>query len=205
MKAVTIKNVGCGPEESRGKSHVTSMVRLRNWATKSCRPGSDVVVLKDRVVRRTFTNGQWVEKVLYEIMPGPAKPTWTLTFWVHETWEGDDMDVTVDFYGDKPSPETVEATMRKAYRKYSMDGDSGDVFQNMKNDFQLREHKPVFAPKPSTPAEYKRLNKTHEPSLKTMQKWLSDGVAKATDGCRVEPDGYCPHGKPSWILKLGYC
>lgn len=202
MKLVTIKNVGCGPEESRGKSHVTSMARLRNWATKSCRPGSDVVVLNDRVIRKTFTNGQWVEKVLYEIMPGTAKPTWTLTFWVHETWEGDDMDVTVDFFGAKPSPETVEATMRKAYRKHSMDGDSGEVFQNMKGDFQLRENVP--APKPSLPAA-PRPKKTREPSLKTMERWMSDGVAKAADGCRVEPDGHCPHGKPSWILKLGFC
>ena len=42
------------------------------------------------------------------------------------------------------------------------------------------------------------------PSLKTMERWLDDGVAKATDGCRVEPDGICPHGKPSWLIKLGF-
>ena len=41
------------------------------------------------------------------------------------------------------------------------------------------------------------------PSLRTMEKWSMDGVAKATDGCRVEPDGHCPHGKPSWLLKMG--
>ena len=42
-----------------------------------------------------------------------------------------------------------------------------------------------------------------EPSVKTMERWMNDGVAKATDGCRVEPDGTCPHGQPSWLLKLG--
>lgn len=42
-----------------------------------------------------------------------------------------------------------------------------------------------------------------EPSIKTLEKWSNDGVAKATDGCRVEPDGTCPHGKESWLLKLG--
>ncbi len=42
------------------------------------------------------------------------------------------------------------------------------------------------------------------PSLTTMERWMSDGVAKATDGCEVEPDGHCPHGKPSWLLFLGY-
>ena len=41
------------------------------------------------------------------------------------------------------------------------------------------------------------------PSLATMEKWMSNGVAKATDGCRVEPDGTCSHGKPSWLLQLG--
>ena len=42
------------------------------------------------------------------------------------------------------------------------------------------------------------------PSLKTMERWISDGIARATDGCRVEPDGECPHGAPSWLLRLGY-
>ena len=47
-------------------------------------------------------------------------------------------------------------------------------------------------------------NKSHKPpSIRTMEKWMYDGVAKATDGCRVEPDGYCPHGKPSWLIQLG--
>ena len=42
------------------------------------------------------------------------------------------------------------------------------------------------------------------PSIKTMMKWSDDGVAKATDGCRVEPDGTCPHGHQSWLIVLGY-
>lgn len=41
------------------------------------------------------------------------------------------------------------------------------------------------------------------PSLRTMERWVAEGVAKATDGCRVEPDGHCPHGKPSWLLVVG--
>lgn len=47
--------------------------------------------------------------------------------------------------------------------------------------------------------------KLKEPSVQTMERWSNDGVAKALDGCRVEPDGTCPHGFPSWILYLGYC
>ncbi|KKL23058.1 hypothetical protein LCGC14_2429200 [marine sediment metagenome] len=42
------------------------------------------------------------------------------------------------------------------------------------------------------------------PSVRTMERWMSDGIAKATDGCSVEPDGQCPHGKDSWLLELGY-
>ncbi len=41
------------------------------------------------------------------------------------------------------------------------------------------------------------------PSIKTMEKWMNDGIARATDGCRVEPDGICSHGKKSWLLILG--
>lgn len=44
---------------------------------------------------------------------------------------------------------------------------------------------------------------TRIPSIKTMEKWVSDGIAKATDGCKVEPDGTCSHGKRSWLLELG--
>jgi len=42
-----------------------------------------------------------------------------------------------------------------------------------------------------------------EPNLKTMESWILDGVAEATDGCRVEPDGTCPHGCKSWLLVKG--
>jgi len=41
------------------------------------------------------------------------------------------------------------------------------------------------------------------PSLETMERWLDEGYAKATDGCIVEPDGVCPHGHLSWLLLAG--
>ena len=43
-----------------------------------------------------------------------------------------------------------------------------------------------------------------QPSISSLEKMLSDGICKATDGCRVEPDGTCPHGYPSWIMELGF-
>lgn len=42
------------------------------------------------------------------------------------------------------------------------------------------------------------------PSIPTMSRWVSDGIAKALDGCEVEPDGDCEHGCPSWLRALGY-
>ncbi len=41
------------------------------------------------------------------------------------------------------------------------------------------------------------------PTLEDLQEWLADGGAEATDGCWVEPDGTCPHGKPSWLIVFG--
>jgi len=41
------------------------------------------------------------------------------------------------------------------------------------------------------------------PSVKTMEKWSDDGVAKTPCGCRVEPDGTCAHGVPSWLILVG--
>ena len=45
---------------------------------------------------------------------------------------------------------------------------------------------------------------TNMPDLETIEEWLSDGGAEATDGCGVEPDGICEHGCNSWLLVLGY-
>ena len=30
-------------------------------------------------------------------------------------------------------------------------------------------------------------------------------VAVCSEGCLVEPDGVCPHGCPSILIKLGFC
>lgn len=43
-----------------------------------------------------------------------------------------------------------------------------------------------------------------QPSMKALEHMAFDGVARATDGCQVEPDGTCPHGYPSWLMQLGY-
>ena len=42
-----------------------------------------------------------------------------------------------------------------------------------------------------------------QPSMRTLMQWADDGIAEATDGCRVEPDGTCEHGCESWLIVLG--
>jgi hypothetical protein len=45
---------------------------------------------------------------------------------------------------------------------------------------------------------------TEVPDVETLEEWQAEGGSEALDGCWVEPDGTCPHGKPSWLLVLGY-
>jgi hypothetical protein len=42
-----------------------------------------------------------------------------------------------------------------------------------------------------------------EPDEEQLMEWSFDGLAEATDGCTVEPDGICPHSHPSWLLRMG--
>ena len=45
---------------------------------------------------------------------------------------------------------------------------------------------------------------TEEPTTEELTDWvMNDGDVEATDGCPIEPDGVCPHGHPSWLIKLG--
>lgn len=41
------------------------------------------------------------------------------------------------------------------------------------------------------------------PSMAELEYWIFDGVAEATDGCQVEPDGTCEHSHQSWLMVLG--
>lgn len=43
-----------------------------------------------------------------------------------------------------------------------------------------------------------------EPSMAALEKYSNDGICPTPLGARVEPDGYGPHGEPSWmIIMLG--
>ena len=45
---------------------------------------------------------------------------------------------------------------------------------------------------------------TDEPTIEDLEFMVFDSTVEATDGCTVEPDGFCPHGYPSWLVHLGY-
>lgn len=41
------------------------------------------------------------------------------------------------------------------------------------------------------------------PGLKSLENMSFNGIARAVDGCRIEPDGDCQHGFPSWLKVMG--
>jgi hypothetical protein len=43
---------------------------------------------------------------------------------------------------------------------------------------------------------------TRAPEVEDLMRWDWDGIAEATDGCPVEPDGVCEHGHTSWLRRL---
>lgn len=47
------------------------------------------------------------------------------------------------------------------------------------------------------------LSDFRKPSQETLIEWSSLGISQTTCGCKVEIDGYCEHGNPSWFIILG--
>lgn len=42
------------------------------------------------------------------------------------------------------------------------------------------------------------------PIMEELEEMMFDDVVEATDGCQVEPDGWCEHGHVSWLVYLGF-
>lgn len=57
--------------------------------------------------------------------------------------------------------------------------------------------------RPEKPYQVRIQSAFRAPSVATMEKWSSDGVAKSIGGKKVEPDGYDENGLPSWFIILG--
>jgi hypothetical protein len=51
--------------------------------------------------------------------------------------------------------------------------------------------------------EWAREHNKRPPDINTLIRWDNDGVSKTPDGCKVDSDGYCKHGYPSWTLIEG--
>ena len=44
---------------------------------------------------------------------------------------------------------------------------------------------------------------TKVPGMRSLENMAFNGIARATDGCKVEPDGECYHGHSSWLVVVG--
>ena len=53
-------------------------------------------------------------------------------------------------------------------------------------------------------AKYPSAIKVSVPSMAHLEHYVSHAICPTPDHCRVEPDGVCSHGYPSWLLILGY-
>lgn len=47
------------------------------------------------------------------------------------------------------------------------------------------------------------IKSSETPSMEYIEQMLCDDVVETSCECRVEPDGHCQHGAPSWLLIMG--
>lgn len=59
------------------------------------------------------------------------------------------------------------------------------------------------ASRPEKPYQVRVESAFRAPSLKTLEKWTADGIAKSIGGKKVEPDGHDENGLPSWMIVMG--
>jgi hypothetical protein len=78
-------------------------------------------------------------------------------------------------------------------------------------EYVYKQEKGVLVLKPGVKIEeYLEKNPTairisEPPSQEELKEMMDDGVCECVDGCGgIEPDGYCVHGYPSWLIALGY-
>lgn len=69
-------------------------------------------------------------------------------------------------------------------------------YRSLKEGIEFSQYKEKF------PSAVRIVKKA--PGIKTLERYTMEGIARATDGCRIEPDGVCQHGHPSWLLCLNF-
>lgn len=72
-------------------------------------------------------------------------------------------------------------------------GDMKDMINDDRPEDEYVPRRKKMYPKPTV----------EEPDFEEIENMVFDSIAEATDGCQVEPDGICPHGHPSWLIRLG--
>ncbi len=89
---------------------------------------------------------------------------------------------------------------KRAAKRATLKGAKGRLSKNAIKEILMASK--VFAEPPARKKARKARVSMKQPSEETIDKWMFDGYCKATDGCRVEPDGTCEHGCKSWALVL---
>lgn len=72
-------------------------------------------------------------------------------------------------------------------------------WRRLKDSIQPEQYINMLRTKP----DWRPLRRGDIPSFETVLHWSREGIAEATDGCTVEPDGDCPHSFPSWCKVFG--
>ncbi len=109
------------------------------------------------------------------------------------------MDPRLELLQLKSELAGLVADLRKAYRLMGEEHPQPDMPLRVRDMLRnvVRQINGMLAPKWPEPT-------TDEPDFATLEQWMiEDGGCEATDSCWVEPDGVCPHGHPSWFLRLG--
>jgi len=117
-------------DERKNKEIETTQRRMDNWLSKC--------------FHITQKDNQFVDKatgrVYYTILSRESQPRqkhnwlYELRFWVHGTFEGDDIECRVKFKYH-PTKIEVKKIIKKSYLKYCMEPDT--IYENMGNDWKL--------------------------------------------------------------------
>jgi len=116
-------------DERKNKEIETTQRRLDNWLGRArgiTKKGNQYLSI----------SGQ----VLYTILSRESQPRrkhnwlYELRFWVHGTYEGDDIEIRVK-YKYHPTKKEIEETIKKSYNKYCTDPKA--IYPNMGNDWKL--------------------------------------------------------------------
>ena len=89
--------------------------------------------------------------------------------------------------------------MAQQYKYLALTGAYQGRRVNLKADVELT----AIAPKVYRSPKGTLYTTSALPGIRTLERYSDNGVCPTPCGCRVEPDGVCPHGVPSWMIVAG--